>query len=58
MNPKGIIEKINKTIDELEHEAAVRLNEQQAYHSGYVQACEDFGRRLRGSIILEENTDN
>lgn len=56
MDSKEIIERINKTTDELEHEAAARLNEQQAYHSGYVQACEDFGRRLRGSII--QNTDN
>lgn len=54
MNNQEMIEKTHKITDQLEHEASVRLNEEQAYYNGYVQACEDFGRRVRGAIIQED----
>lgn len=53
MNNQEMIEKTHEITDQLEHEASVRLSEEQAYYKGYVQACEDFGRRVRGAIIQE-----
>lgn len=54
MTNQELIEKTNEITDKLEHEASNKLNEAQAYHKGYVQACEDFGRALRLEIY-EQN---
>lgn len=51
MNNQEMIDKTHEITDQLEHEASVRLNAEQAYYNGYVQACEDYGRRVRGAII-------
>lgn len=42
-----IINKSNEITDMLQQASSKRLNEAQAYHEGYMQACEDFGRALR-----------
>ena len=47
LDNQKLIEKTNEITDRLEHEASKKLNEAQAYHKGYVQACEDFGRAIR-----------
>lgn len=49
-----LIKKTNEITDRLEHEATKKLNEAQAYHKGYIQACEDFGRALRLEVY-EQN---
>lgn len=51
-----LIKKTNEITDRLEHEATKKLNEAQAYHKGYIQACEDFGRALRLEVY-EQNED-
>lgn len=51
-----LIKKTNEITDRLEHEASKKLNEAQAYHKGYIQACEDFGRALRIEVY-ELNED-
>lgn len=38
---------------ELEHEAAQKLNDAQAYYKGYVQACEDYGKKIRQMVYSE-----
>lgn len=50
LDNQELIEKTNEITDQLEHEASKKLNEAQAYHKGYVQACEDFGRALRLAV--------
>ncbi len=57
MNNQKMIEKTHEITDQLEREASIRLNKEQAYYKGYVQACEDFGRRVRGAIIQEAGAD-
>lgn len=51
-----LIKKTNEITDRLEHEASKKLNEAQAYHKGYIQACEDFGRAIRIEVY-ELNED-
>lgn len=53
MNNQEIVEKTHEITDELEHIACKELVEAQKYHEGYIQACEDFGRRMR-SVIRED----
>lgn len=55
MENQQIIDKSHEIADELQRIAAIKLSEARAYHDGYVQACEDFGRRLRQEIINEAN---
>lgn len=54
MTEQEIINKSNEITDKLQHEASKKLNEAQAFHKGYVQACEDFGRALRLEVY-EQN---
>lgn len=54
MNEQEIINKTHEITDELEHIAHQKLIEEQKYHEGYIQACEDFGRRMRAEIIQED----
>ena len=53
MNDQKIIDVSHKIADELEHEVDKKMLEMEAYQKGYIQACEDFGRRLR-MIIYEQ----
>lgn len=50
MEDQELINKTNEITDRLEHEASKKLSEAHAYHKGYIQACEDFGRALRLEI--------
>lgn len=38
----------------IEDQAAQKLNEECAFNKGYMQACEDFDRRMRWAIIQED----
>nr|WP_295681181.1 hypothetical protein [uncultured Lachnoclostridium sp.] len=46
--------RVHEITDQLESEASKKLNAEvkraQAYHEGYVQACEDFGKIMRANI--------
>lgn len=53
MDRQKIIDETHKITDELEHEATLKLKDAQAYYKGYVQACEDYGRRIR-QMCFEE----
>lgn len=55
MDNQKIIDMSHKITDKLQHEASMKLQREMAYHDGYIQACEDFGRRLRQSIYEENN---
>lgn len=50
MENKELIKKTREITDRLEYEVMKKLNEAQAYHKGYVQACEDFGKEIRSEI--------
>lgn len=54
MTEQEIINKSNEITDMLQQESSKKLNEAQAYHKGYVQACEDYGRALRLEVY-EQN---
>ena len=54
-NDNKLIDKTNAITDSLQHAASKKLNEEQAYYNGYVQACEDFGRALRMEIYEQDN---
>jgi len=49
-----LVDKVHEITDQLESESSKKLNYEmhraQAYHDGYVQACEDFGRMMRSNI--------
>lgn len=47
MERQKIIDETHKITEALENEATKKLNDAQAYYKGYVQACEDYGRRIR-----------
>lgn len=51
-------DKTEEITNELEHNANIKLNKEitqaQAYHDGYVQACEDFSRRIRHEISYNQ----
>lgn len=47
MTEQEIIDKSYEITDMLQQASSEKLNEAQAYHKGYVQACEDFGKALR-----------
>lgn len=53
MNDQELMDKTHEITDDLECLASKKLNEEQAYYKGYIQACEDFGRRMR-SVIRED----
>ena len=53
MEEQEIIDISHDITNELQHEASVKLSEAQAYYKGYVQACEDFGRRLRQEMYTQ-----
>lgn len=53
MENQELIKITNEITDRLEHEASKKLNEAQAFHKGYVQACEDFGRALRLQVYKQ-----
>lgn len=62
MENQELIKKTNEITDRLEQESSKKLNEAQAYHKGYIQACEDFGRALRLEVYdlnedLEEENE-
>ena len=50
MDRQKIIDETHKITDELERKATEALNDAQAYYKGYVQACEDYGRRIRQMV--------
>lgn len=47
------IDKVSEIADTLEGMANMKLQEATAYHKGYVQACEDFGREMRLAICSQ-----
>lgn len=49
------IDKVSEIADTLEGMANMKLQEATAYHKGYVQACEDFGREMR--LAIRSQTD-
>lgn len=53
MDRQKIIDETHKITDALEPEAANELNDAQAYYKGYVQACEDYGRRIQQMVYSE-----
>lgn len=53
MDSKKMYDRVNNITDELQHEAEEKLAKEQAYYGGYIQACEDFGRRMRMEIAKE-----
>lgn len=52
------IDKVHEITDELERNAEKELENSvkkaQAYKEGYVQACEDFNKKMRIAIINEQ----
>lgn len=52
------IDKVHEITDALEHKSNAELRstleKATAYHEGYVQACEDFGREMRRAISNEK----
>ena len=52
------IDKVHEITDELERNAEKELENSvkkaQAYKEGYVQACEDFNKRMRRAISNEQ----
>lgn len=51
---KELVDKVHEITDMLEHQAGIELQKATAYHKGYVQACEDFGRKIRQAIEVEQ----
>lgn len=54
MNNRELTDKTHEITNDLERCASKKLSEEQAYYKGYIQACEDFGRKMRGAIIQED----
>lgn len=48
------LDKVYEITDMLERKANDELNKATAYHEGYIQACEDFGREIRLKLIEEQ----
>ena len=57
MDKQKIIDETHKITDALEHEATLKLKDAQAYYKGYIQACEDYGRKIRMMVIAEGEKD-
>lgn len=51
------VDMIYKITDRLEHQAGIELQKTTSYHKGYVQACEDFGRKMRQEILNKQEED-
>ena len=49
-----LVDNAHETADMLESMANMDLLKAQAYHNGYVQAREDFGREMRKAIEVEQ----
>lgn len=52
-----LTDKVHEITDMLEHKANAELQKAIEYHKGYVQACEDFGREIRG-LMYEQNEED
>lgn len=50
---KKRMDKTNEITDMLQKQANIELQKSISYNKGYIQACEDFGRKIR-EIIREE----
>lgn len=52
------VDKVHEITNQLESESSKKLNSEiqraQAYHDGYVQACEDFGKIMRSNISMNQ----
>ncbi len=44
-------DKVYEIVEALERKANVELQRATAYHNGYIQACEDFGRAIRQELL-------
>lgn len=48
------VDKTHEITNELEHEASIKKNSElartNAFYDGYIQACEDFCKRMRRAI--------
>lgn len=51
------VDKVNEITDALEHKANAELQKATAYHNGFMQACEDFGRAIRQELIDENEEE-
>lgn len=45
---------LHEITNELEYASSLKLQKAQAYHEGYVKACEDLGRNLIQNVLMEE----
>lgn len=52
-----MVDKVHEITDTLEHKANAELQKATAYHNGYMQACEDFGRAIRQELIGKNEVD-
>lgn len=57
----NLLDTINEITNQLEHNASIKKAKEtekiQAYYEGYVQACEDFGKRMRAELIEQSNKE-
>lgn len=54
MESQKVIELSHEIANELEREAWFELEKARIYHEGYMKACEDFDKKLRQAISVEE----
>ena len=55
MDEQELMDMTHEITDELQRNASIKLSEARAYYDGYVQASEDYGRRLRAELINQTN---
>lgn len=51
-------DKVYEIVEAIERKANVELQRAIAYHNGYIQACEDFGREMRRMISEERGEED
>lgn len=55
----NLIDTTHEITNQLQHDASIKRTKEtekiQAYYEGYIQACEDFGRRMRSELIEQSN---
>ncbi|MBQ6787532.1 MAG: hypothetical protein IJO85_07415 [Lachnospiraceae bacterium] len=54
MDKQKLIDITHEITDDLEKEANAKLAEAKIYHEGYIQACEDYGKRIRQAVYKSE----
>lgn len=51
------VDKVYEIEEALEGKANIELQRATAYHKGYIQACEDFGRAIRQELFNVEEEE-